>query len=249
MGLYTIGLQQQQRGASAGTKVFPDIGSVTTDQRIRDSFKRVDLAPTNAYVIYTTSTTGSGTAAIASSLDRFDLTTGSTAGNDVSTRVSNIGFYRGGAGIFQDNTRSLIEIDILFNLGNVVGVETFIGLMTVNTALTVLPTTARHLGLRFDDSAENNWILTSADGTTQSTTDTSVAASSSVFRLNISWTGDDSAELRLFGGTNATVQQGGTHTVTAFGGAARTGIIHFFVQAEGATAESLRIHEWSSSAS
>lgn len=240
--LVTTSLQEQQQAASSGVSSLPQIGQIKKFTVIVDEFSRNTVNPTNAVDFYTTSSNdGNGTSAIDGRL--MTLTTdGSAIGDDVNVRIREITLHRASQSAFIDS-RNTIKIEIIFNT-NSTGSEGFIGVINSPGALTALPTTVRHMGIEWDDSASANYLITSADGTTQVTTDTGIAAPvAAVRRILITWTGIDTAIIEFFSSSeNGTPTA--TQTVTSLSMLNRVFVMHFFVQTESTATKTLVINEW-----
>lgn len=215
-----------------------------------DDFARTAITPTGYPTLYTNAETGaSGTSGMSATLNRVTLTTDSSgAGDDQDMYTSGLRIDRNYPLIFTgmtmpDMQTSAVQIDLPFVMGSAADIEGFIGIHSGVAALTALPTTARHLGVYWDKSAGNNFMLSSSDGTTQTTVDTTTAFSTAGFILRINWTGEDAATLTLL--TAAGAASGTAATVTAFNGAsAASHEIHWFVQTETTAAKSLNIYPW-----
>lgn len=240
MPLITIGLLQQQQAASSGIKVYPAITQALKDSTMQDQFLRETLTPTDAFLLYTTAVTGTGTATIDAEFNQLKVRSSATIGHDVDTRTSGLNYFR--KPTFIDN-RSRLELDIIFQGGETTSSEGFVGLLNVAGAITALPTTVVHLGLFWDVSVTgDDYLLSSANGTTQVTTATGVGLASFV-RLNISWTGDNAGVLTLFSGSNFDVSEA-TQTVTSLSANDWGAFLHFFIQSEAASTRTVVIEEW-----
>ncbi len=143
-----------------------------------ETFSRELLNPANAIPIYTVTLGGTGGGSgVITQMFRLLLTTDSTAsGDDVDVR-SIIALKRSYSDDGIQPFTTTVTMDVMFNLGGTVtNTEGFIGLTGSAAALSALPTTVRSLGIFWDLSANANFFLTSANGTTQVTTDTTIAA-------------------------------------------------------------------------
>lgn len=214
-----------------------------------DDFSREGITPTGWPTIYTAAETGAGgSTALDSGPNRVILTTDANAGDDQTVRTSGLRIDRNYTSLVAGMTQvgmqtSSVQIDLPFSLTSVADVESFVGIHASTAALTALPTTARHMGVYFDKSAGDNWMLTAADGTTQTTVDTTVAATTAIFILRILWTGEDAATLQLLTAAGATSGTG--QTVAAFNGA--SGASHeivWFVQTETTAAKVMRVYPY-----
>ena len=246
MPLFTTSIQNQEQAASSGDKSYPETSQLPINSSFSDFFNRETLNTTNAYALYTSAGTGTEVVSIQNN-NALRLTTGVVTGDDVDIRTSGMSFLRSGF----LNSKSQIVLEVVFVLaGTVASQEEFIGLLLdAGAAITALPTTARHMGIYFDKSAGATFILSSADGTTQSTTDSLVTAvADTYYRIRITWTGINSATVELYTGTDLKTLSA-THTVTALDtNTNRAYGLHFFINSESITTPSLDIYEWMASA-
>jgi len=254
MGTITSISPTQQQAIAADAEIFyPKFPTPKQGGIIGDHFDRNSVNPTDAIDLYTIDGAGSEVVGI-DSQRRLSMATGGTIGNDASVRT-NISFNRI---IPLVDTRSSIEIDVIFSLAEDTTTEGFIGLHTGDAALTALPTTARHAGIFWDVSADSqDMFFTSGNGTSQVTssgmTDLLSTADSRLVRLNLIWNGDDNITMEAFRGSTtdptdftANVFNSDT-TVTSFlaGSSSLTATqLHFFVQTEASAAKTLFIDEW-----
>jgi len=243
MGLYTIGLQQQEVSAGSGRSSYPQIGQIKKDSTIIDEFARGSLNPTDTPLFYTTiSNDSNGTATISDARNLVLTTDSSAIGDDVNTRTSGVSFERVPINSVTD-LRSQIITNVIFNIGQTADTEGFIGLINDFAGFAGVPTTTRHIGLFWDASAQANFILSSGNGSAQATTDTGIALATGVFRLQMIWPGNDSARVEFFTpGPPDTLDA--IHTVTTLNMATRAFMLHFFVQTEAAAAKTVNITEW-----
>jgi len=145
------------------------------------------------------------------------------------------------------NTRNRLELDVIWRqvTGQLTDSEIFIGFLESQVALTAIPTTARHMGIFMNRSAADDYLLSSADNATQSTTSTGTAGVNSQFRLNINWTGSNAGVITLFQTAPGFTSEIASHTATALGSMdARAYTLHFYVETEGSTAKAIDIFEW-----
>ena len=242
MGLYALGLQEQKQAVQAGKMIYPLLTAIQSNTIAGDEFQREAILPTGGYTLYTTATTGSGSSSIIQGQE-LDLSSGTTIADDVDVRLSGQVLSRVTEWTELDN-RSQLIIDALFRLTDATtSTEGFVGIITaVTTSISALPTTARHMGIFWDRSAGANFTLTSADGTTQSTTGTGDAIDTGAnHRIRITQTGLDSATIQYYEGVNDATATA-TQTVSAYG--VNNSILHFFVQTEAAATRGIRVNEW-----
>src|SRR3990167_174797 len=247
MPMFTTSLSQQLQAAGAGSQFYPLTSSLQKGIILGDTFDRETLTPTGAYTLYTvTSNDGSGTAAIISAT-RLELVTDlSAAGDDVSVRTS--GIYMPRITVSDAiNQKSMFTLDIVFKLNEITNTEGFIGLHVGGGALSALPTTAAHMGLFWDASAQANFRFTSAENTTQSNNDTTEALSTSVYRLRIIWNGKTSNTIELYSGTSPAINTLVSSITSTTTPNSENMQLHFFVQTEALEAKTLIIHEWKGS--
>ena len=240
MPLVNIALQQQEQAASSGIQSFPAFKQPTIQSTIFDQFNRETLNPTD-FPAYYTSSVGAGASIVTSAGDNLLFATGATITTIATTRISELNFNR--TRRFGAEIVNQFEFDYIFRTVETTDVETFIGLVDAETNLTALPTTARSLGIFYDLSAGANYILTSGDGTDQTTTDTGVAVNDGGQRLNIIWNGDNSATIRFFSGTNFDTEES-SQTVTALNIAGRTLLSHVFLRNEAAANKRFQWFQW-----
>ena len=96
MPLVSIPVSQQVQAATSADSTFPQNPISRPGVRFTEKFDRETLTPSGAYTLYTTATTGAGTAVIAI-VTALEMTTAAATGDDVSVRTSGLSFIRGGA--------------------------------------------------------------------------------------------------------------------------------------------------------
>jgi len=237
MGLFSPDILQQQQAASSGFSVYPSISGATIDARLADEFTREALNTSNAYVLYTTASTNSGTA-VPNSNTQLLLTTDTASSDDVSVRTSGLSFSRDSS----IDSRSIITVDFSFKVGETTNTEGFVGIISNSAALTALPTTARHMGIKWDRSVSANFFFTTGNNSAQATTDTGQAISTSTQNITIEWTGDDVAIIR--GNQLGTVYPTPTHTATTLEAENFGYLLHIFIQTETTAARTLTFLDW-----
>lgn len=217
---------------------------------LKDDFARQALTPTGWPTIYTEAETGAGgSTTISTALNRILLTTDANAGDDQNLRTSGLRIDRdycslvtGMQNIIEIKTDA-VQVNMPFSVDVAADGEAFLGLHANTSALTALPTTARHLGVYWDISAGANYMLTSSNGTTQVTVDTTVPVDTSIHILQINWTAENAATIKLM--TAAGADEGTGATVTAFNlTSGNSHELHWFVQAEAGGAVVLTGYPW-----
>lgn len=203
MPIFTATISTQNQAGSAGIIAYPSIQQIRQFIILRDDFTREVLNPASTLALYTTTNgQGTGTSSILSGLQN-QIQTTAVSGDNTDCRASAVGFVRSNS---VDNNRSQLTFDFIWLDNETTARKIFIGIGGVSFGLgmTALPTTTRHLGLYLDTAVSNNYKLSSADGTTQTTTDTGIAVQSTTNnRLQILWNGDDSATINYFTTTTA----------------------------------------------
>jgi len=242
MGLFSPDILQQQKAATAGVQAYPKLSAAIPDATIADLFDRETLTPTGAYTLYTVASNDSnGTAAINNATELLLTTDSSAIGDDVDVRVSGVSMIRTpDLAIPFDSEKSRAVLDIRIKLNQTADTEAFIGIVNQASALTALPTTASHVGIQFDKSGDDNWTFTSANGA-QVTTDSTVAATTTAFKIRITWTGNNAATVQIFDTDFVTVLA--TETVTSI--SSQVQHLHFFLQTEATAAKEMDIQSWS----
>lgn len=194
MPVFSTTLGTQNQAGSAGVIGYPAIGSIKQFVIFSDEFNRETLNPTNIGVLYTQANNqGTGTTTMTGS--QANITTTGTTNDDTTLRTSGLVITR----TSDLDSRTQIIMNCTFSIASAANEQFFIGIVRQITQLTGLPTTTRHLGCYLDTSVSNNIILSSSNGTTQSTTDSGLAISvTPVYKLQIIWNGDDSAVITLY---------------------------------------------------
>ena len=242
MPLFTTSLQNQDQASSAGVYSYPLLTYPKQFSKVSDELNRTTLNASGAIAFYVlASNDGNGTVTMNATGGARLTTDSSAAGDDASLRLSELDIRRVVRGV--TDSRSKITLIVTFALPSATSTEGFIGFMDAKGALAALPTTGRHMGVYWDASAGANFMLTSADGTSQSTTDTTIALATSGKRIEIVWNGDDSATLSFFS-TTTTKTPSATQTVTSLNMNQRSFQLHFFVQTETTAAKTLDLFEW-----
>lgn len=248
MPVFTTPISQQNQGSAAGVIGYPSVGSVKQFIVLSDEFNRETMNPTNAIALYTQANNQGTGAATVVNLAQLQIATTGLANDDNTVRTSGLAFTR----TSDLDNRTNLTFSSTFAVSAATSIAFFVGLVQQGTALTGLPTTVRHLGCYVDTSVSNNIKLSSANGTTQVTTDTTLAVSSSVaYKLTIVWNGDDSATITLYSFTvssqTITYTLISTQTVSSFcnGSAFFVGNeIHFYCKTLTGSTRSISIREW-----
>lgn len=197
MPVFTNPISSQNTATTAGVNNYPSFAQIKQNAIYRDTFSRETLNTTGAYTLYTTAVDASGTVGIVNQ-STCNVKTDVNTNNQAQIHTSGFTFPRTD---WYADTRSAINLDIIFDCPTTTNVQYFIGILFLQPAasLSALPTTKRHMGLYLDTSVSNNFKLSSANNTTQVTTDTGKAVDTSVYRLNIEWTGRDNGLISLYG--------------------------------------------------
>lgn len=240
MPLVNIALQQQQQSASSGIQSFPQFKQPTIQSTIFDQFSRETLNPTD-FAVYYAATLGSGASQSVSGSDSLFVSTGTTINTIADIRISQLSLNR--TRRFGDEQINSFEIDMIWDSIDITDVETFYGIIDTQAGLSALPTTARHLGIFVDTGGVGNYILSSGNGSAQSTTDTGVAIATGPFRVNIIWDGDNTATIRLFSGTGFLTLES-THIVTSLNVGGRALLLHLYLKTLGAANKRTRWFQW-----
>lgn len=207
----------------------------------RDEFNREALTPTDAYQLYTTNVTGTGTATIILART-MRLAVSATIGHDVDVRTSGFNMSRVLQGI---DTRAQLELDAIFlTLNPQTDIEMFIGLIETSAAITALPTTADHFGIQINQSANANYRFSYGDGAAQTLVDTGVAIVGVDHKINMKWLSNTEVDMELFDGADQDNSLAtDSHTALTLANASSLQL-HFFMSTEIAGAKSLDIAGW-----
>jgi len=229
---------------------YPDFPIRARGYSYGDDMNRESTTPTGCWTMYTNAENGAGGAtALSLTFCGRIMTTDVTAGNDQHDRVSGIRLERAyqstitGMRFPAEDVTGTIRTYQPFSVDSAADGEAFIGIHSGVAQINALPTTARHLGVYWDISAGANYMLTSSNGTTQVTVDTTIPVDTAIHILRIDWTGEDAATLQLLTAAGAT--EGTGATVTAFNGtSANAHELTWFVQAEAGGAVVLTYYPW-----
>lgn len=210
MNLLGIALQNRP------VNLYPQLLSTDKGTTSGDIFNREDVTPTGAYTLYSTSTVGTGTYTTTIGSQRLALATSAALNDANSIRTSGYMFRNNRMSSLEtaiNGTPSQLVVDIPFAFSSTTDVQLFIGLLASQSGLTALPTTTRHLGIYVDTSVDSNIRLSSANGTTQVTTNTNTAISVTNYDIRLTITGADTATIQLINSTTQAVVS--TQTVTS----------------------------------
>lgn len=203
MPIFTTPISSQNTSFQAGIHSYPNLSQTQQYSISLDEFLRETVTPTGAFQLYTTTALSTGAATIENQKQLL-LTTAQTTNDYVGTRTSGASFNRNSVSTDID-LRSQMIMDIIFSIGQTTDTAFFIGWVDGNAALTALPTTARHFGIYCDTSVDNNFHFSSANGTSQVKTDTTLALTINQLRFNVQWTGADTAVMSLYSVTSGNV--------------------------------------------
>lgn len=238
MPIISLSIQQQLQAVSSGIKVYPDLSGITKDGIFIDQFNRVTLNPTGAYQIYGTAVINSGAVAMSDS-NLVNMSTGTTISSTVRFFGDELSLER--LGLVPD-LKTVVEINIWFNSATTqTNKEFFIGVTEQNVTLAGVPTTQRHAGVIVNTASSNNLILSSGNGSAQSTSDTGTAIDGTVYRINIVWITGTTAEIALF--NLAGTQIGSTLTGGDF--ALDSAVMQNYLENLSAADTDISIFQWS----
>lgn len=227
--------------------IYPAIGGRSSGYTIGDDFAREALTPTDWPLLYTKAATGTDTSAMSATINRYQLITDVNNGDNVDLRTSGYRFQRNFTNSYSGmSSTSILQLDIAFVTSHTTVMEGFVGIVGNVSALTAPPTTTRHMGVYWDISAGANFMLTSANGTTQVTTDTLDTVDVNKKILRITWTGEDTATIELLTAAGALSTASATQTVAALNGSSDISYeLHWFAEVEsGAAARQLNVYGW-----
>ena len=226
-------------------RLNPAIGYPTKNATIGDLFQRESLTPTGYPTIYTEAVTGLGSGAMNAN-GTYILTTGAVTGDDVDLRMSGLALARQSSRTF-GSVRTItgtLDYYTIFNLQSAVNHEGFVGLMGNSfSALTAIPTTAVHMGVYWDISAQANFRITSANGTSQVDDDSGIPLDTTARCLHIRWTGLNTATIELLDVTNFLPIAATTFSVSALNSLTQM-YPHWFVQTETTAARAMATVGW-----
>ena len=225
-------------------RTYPALPVTARGWLFKENFSRKTLLPTNWPTLYLTGGTGTESIVMVTSR-RLRVASGSTTGNDASVLASEAGFNRVKPSLtqFHDWTQIKMKIDFVLS-ASAADIEGFVGLLNSANVQTAIPTTTRHLGLYWDTSAQANFRISSANGSTQVDTDSTVALDQVAHRLEIDWTNIDVAQIRFYETVSAATPTT-TVDVTALGDEFMAMALHFFVETEANAAKNVEIAAWS----
>lgn len=223
--------------------VLPQPAQLTKHVRIDDLFHRATLNPPNAIPFYTVSTTGRGGSAvpfIGPGRTSLSMVTGDAPNEAVDVRLSELCFERCKKAL--DEYRRFITVRVLFCPEHSKSMKGFVGLMMgANSSISEIPGRAPHMGVCWDLSAGDTFILTSSDGRVQDKKDTGIKLNASQdYMIRIDWTDFDEANLHLQGDEGKTIVQ---KAVTSLGHI-DTAVLHFFIKNEGIQPREMRVIHW-----
>jgi len=192
MGLFSPDILQQQQAAESATINAPGISVAGINQTYVEYWNRNSLNPTGGYDVYQHTTVGAGSITIIP--NQAAMTTATSANDSNDLFLDEYQLQR--TPNFSDATQLRLRMRIR-RAGTISLATGFFGLIEARGTITAIPTTAVHMGVYFDDAENANWNLSSANGTSQSKTDTGEAADATFVTLEIRWTGNDNAVLTL----------------------------------------------------
>ena len=191
--------------------------------------------------MYTSAVVGAGSVVEMNDNARLDLETDSNIG-DLATVFSSGFTVRLTPQSTQADPRTSMKISMVFqSLQDLTDQEGFIGILNQTTALTAIPTIVKGLGLFWDLSVSPNYFFTFADGTTQDTTDTTVAVGGTPKRIDITWRKNIDQTIEFFENDDDTVPSA---TINSTRNVGVFGLLHAIVEAEDGAVKELALHEW-----
>jgi len=244
MGLFGLGITEQQQASKAATKGYPQFGNIARFFTFHEHFNREALNLTDAAELYTSAVSGTGAVTMGNA-NRLVHTTGTTINSTATVRTSGLGMARTARAI---DDRSRIIIDIVFTISSgTASVEYFIGLLLSNSALTTVPgSNVRKIGLEVDTAVDGDFHLNSANASDEEDTDTGVTADTTTRLLRIDITGDNAATVTLFPGVDDTAAADGTHTATSLGATSgNVFLLHTLAKTLDTASKVLDINEYS----
>ena len=247
MPVFSNPISSQNTATSGGIRKYPNLSELFSGVILGDDFDRETLNPTNTFPLYTAAVTGSGTNTIASSARTLALVTSASLNDNNSVRTGQQTFTR--TAVFKDiDVRSELTLSLACDIPTATSIQGFLGFLASTAQVTALPTTTAHMGLYFDTSATGNVMLSYADGSTQTTSDTGIAISgfaneSNQLLLQVIFNGDTSCVITAYKQTASGRTLLGTLTNTASTVNA-TYELHFFVKTLTTAARTLNVTEW-----
>lgn len=249
MPVFTTTVSNQNTATSAGVYSYPQLGQIKQNSTIQEQWSRLTLLPTNSYTLYTESKTGSGTDDTTTNLGFLTMATSTSTSDLNDVYVSGALISRLSRIIYN---RSAIHLQLIFSCQDTTNINNFIGLYLSSSALSAVPSTASHMGILMNPTNNANFVLSSSDGTTQTTTDTGRAIDNKLYLLDILWNGNNSATISLYGphvsGQDFLNNLIKTQTVTALHSSGDQPflpyVLHFFVQTTTTAARVLKVGEW-----
>lgn len=206
---------------------------------IGDLFARETLNDTDTPLLYTVGTLG--TKAVTKNIGLV-LTSPGTGVAESEIRTSGFWFVnqpRFTIPIFT-KTASVVDLYVSFQMAQTSATNMFIGLIGNSiTELTALPTTAVHMAVTFNSSA--TFSFSSADGATQTATNSTVNTLTAQNILHIQWSSLNGGLIELLDPNGAPV--GVSVTVAALG-SVQTYNLHLFIEESAAAAKVLNVQGW-----
>ena len=241
MPIFTTPISNQNTATAGGVKGYPQLSDLFAGCIIKDEFSRTTLMPSGSYTLYTTTAATSGTATIVAHKN-LRLTTAATGNDYVTITTTGQCFPRASRSPDTD-PRSTLTLEIIFNPTQATACKGFIGFTSSATALTALPTTAEHIGLFYDTTGTGNYMLSYANGSAQTTSDTGVAISTNIVDMQIIWNSATTATINFYNSSGTLVKS--LSAVSFFADSFESPILQFISIATTTTAASLDIEEWS----
>lgn len=246
MPLFSINLKGQEQAKAASLNSYPQVTGLTKNLTFVDNFEREALTPTGFPTIYTESAVNDGSTAITTT-GKLNLSTGTTASSKINIRTSGLKMKRSLTNPPDEETEKLTVV-VEFDEEDTNTIEgMFIGLIfDSNSALSAVPTTAKHVGIFSDD--QTNIESTAGNGSAQQTQTalTTLGPTAGLYRrLTLTWNGSDNAIVKIENYLSG-VQTFETSVTYTDLGTPTTATLHFYLQNIGIGGDAdINIDNWS----
>jgi hypothetical protein len=230
--------------------VIPQEVGLKSNYQVWDFFARDSINPENAIPYYTIETVGNGFAKteIGEVRNYLRIETGYKKGDSTDVRLSELYFEKFKRALGEK--RNKIEIGVIFAPVTFKKTEGFIGLILgTDTHLTSIPNnTIPHIGLYWDRSKSDNFILSNSDGITKNETETEVPVVNEDQSISIVWWGgeviyENIYQLQTQSEVIIKISDDKNRHITQMK-APDTGVLHFFVATEEDKPKHIRVLYW-----